>query len=175
MSEEKQNREESHAMPQVWQEIEKEAKQVSDESTRQRELLCQIRDAIGEVAKVAGIFYTNNEWWKYEDASDYGDITNRLVIRKYTNWEIRIEKTEAQERYWDGSNWVGHENPFGIDERSEMVYSRAVEEMTRKDMQNFVDELPAFLIAYAGELKERHLQYAETRKKVEKIAEVLGA
>lgn len=162
----------------VWQEIEKIASMNAEITDEIREKTIAIAEKIGIIAERAGIYYGAPEpdeaynpvkgaqWWRTGQVWN-GYEWRRLAVRKYNGkWSLVVEGTTANPRYWDGSNWVGHDEPFCAD----VIDVYPMEKVSRGTIIILMTRLPDFLRSYLEKLEERHAKYSEIKELCDKIA-----
>ena len=152
------------------------ATHIAEDSDAMRKNLIAVAEALQPVIERAGLRFGSLEDDQMWTAGSYPDqVTCRIGIRKYDGrLKIGVEETQYYPEMWDGSNWMGHPDPFCdmayVDGDASIVPFSTV---SRKTMTYVIERLPAFLEAYAAELKRRYERYADLRKKAEQIREVL--
>ena len=146
---------------------------ISDDSTEMRENMKRIVKILEPYVERAGIRYGGETWTEVDIPND---LTLRIATRKmYDGWTICVERTEAVPEYWDGSNYVGWEDPFGEEaEAYGMVRCLPIEHISRKRLEKVIELFPEFLEGYVEELKRRKVKYADLKNKTKKILEVLS-
>ena len=179
------NTAEAGAVPgDVWQSITGLVDDISQDNTAIREKLVAIAEIIGKVASRAGVKYgarcsdeeyskhtpdEGDQWWRKEK-SEWGFRWYRLEILKYAGeWKLVVCATDKWPEHWDGSNWVGHPDPFEGDGVDTILFERA----SRWILVNAIERLPGFLQQYHDHLKERHRKYSEVKEMAEKILAAL--
>ena len=153
------------------------ATHIAEDSDAMRKNLIAVAEALQPIIERAGIRFgslEDSQMWSTYPEDPYA-VTKRIGIRKvYDGWMIGIESTELSREWWDGSNWCGYADPFqesAFDHGAARIlpFSR----VSRENIEKAIERLPAFIDAYAAELKCRHKRYADMRKKAEQIRAVL--
>lgn len=160
----------------VWGEIERISQLNAESTDTIRKAMIAIAEKIGEVASIAGIYHGATEpkdsfspddegiWWRKDFGNVDGPRWYRLAVRKISGeWKLVIEYTDCYPSHWDGSNWVGHDDPF--EECDEWDMSTA----PREHLLAATERLPAFLRDYLAELKRRHARYTHVKALSETI------
>ena len=156
-----------------------ESTEIALDTSALRKALVAISEEVGIWAKRAGIKYGDkyeDRWWTYPPSPPDTE-TGRLVIKKFGDvWGIHIEETIAVPEYWDGSNFVGWDNPFSAEAFAQnMARTSFLENIGRFGLEHAAKNILGFLQDYCEELKRRHIRYAELRKKTERIEEVFSS
>ena len=153
------------------------ATHIAEDSDAMRQNLIAAAEALQPVIERAGIRFgslEDSQMWSIDPEDPYA-TTKRIGIRKvYDGWMIGIESTELAKEWWDGSNWRGYTDPFqesAFDQGAARILPFS--KVSRENIEKAIERLPAFLEAYAAELKCRHQKYADLRKKAEQIRTVL--
>ncbi len=105
-------------------------------------------------------------------AGSYPDqVTLRIGIKRYDGkMKLGVEETQLYPETWDGSNWVGHQDPFSDNAYSNNLASIApFSDTSRRTTACIIERMHGFIEAYAEELKRRHQKYADLRKMAEQI------
>jgi len=152
------------------------AQNIAVDSDAMRQNMVAVAEALHPIIERAGVQFGSleeDQMWTVFDNPD--ELTQRIGIRKWrNNWDIGIEETSFIIEHWDGSRWIGYADPFFADayaygEARMIPFASA----SRKSIENAIERLPAFIEAYAAELKRRHQKYSDLREKAEQIRAVL--
>jgi len=152
------------------------ATHIAEDSDAMRQNLIAVAKALQPIIERAGIRFgslEDSQLWTV--GADPDKWTSRIAIGKdQDGWTLGVESTLFWPEQWDGSRWIGHPDPFCADAYAN--HSASLQEfsrVSRADIAKAIERLPAFIEAYAAELKRRHQKYADLRKKAEHIREVL--
>ena len=152
------------------------AQDITQDSDAMRQNLIAVAEALQPIIQRAGIRYGSlDEDQIWVEGSDPDPTTVRIGIRRHNGkMRLGIEESQYYLSYWDGSNWIGHDDPF-----SEEAYANYVasfipfSNVSRMTISCAIERLPDFIEEYAAELKRRHQKYSDLRKKIEQIKKVL--
>jgi len=152
------------------------ATHIAEDSDAMRKNLIAVAEALQPMIERAGIRFGSLDETQMWTAGTYPDrVTLRIGIKKYDGkLKLGVEETQFYPESWDGSRWTGHPDPF-CDEAYATGAASIVSfsGVSRRTVSRIIERLPAFIDAYAAELKRRHQKYADLRKKAEQIREVL--
>jgi hypothetical protein len=152
------------------------ATHIAADSDAMRQNLIAAAEALQAIIEKAGIRFGSLEESQMWSAGSYPDRwTMRIGIRKVSGtWVLGIEETQYYLEYWDGSNWVGHPDPFSDDAYSNgAAMITPFSQISRRSVACAIERLPAFIDAYCAELKRRHQRYSDLREKAEQIRKIL--
>jgi len=151
------------------------ATHIAEDSDAMRKNLIAVAEALQPMIERAGIRFGSLEDDQMWTAGSYPDqVTCRIGIRKYDGrMKLGVEESQYCHGAW-ANYWIEHSHPF---EESAFDHGKArilsFSSVSREDITQAIERLPAFLDAYAAELKRRHQRYADLRRKAEQIRAVL--
>ena len=152
------------------------AQNIAEDSDAMRNNLIAAAEALKPMIEKAGIRYGSLDDEQMWSAGSYPDqVTLRIGIRRYDGkLRLGVEETQLYPEMWDGSNWTGHADPFSEDAYANHAASIvAFSDTSRRTVACIIERLPAFIEAYAAELKRRHIRYADLRKKAEQFRAIM--
>ncbi len=115
----------------------------------------------------------DSTWWESGTHPDL--ITCRIGIRTQNgSLMLGVEKTQLYPSEWNGSEWIGHEDPFDDDAYSTHAASIVPFSATAgKTLSEVVERLPRFIAEYAEELSRQRRDHAELKAKSDRIRAIL--
>ncbi len=154
------------------------AQNIAEDSDAMRQNLVAIAEALQPVIQRAGIRFgslEDSQLWQLESYDE--SWTKRIGIRKDRDkWLLGIEETELLPETYDGSNWIGHTDPFSEDAyEHHAARIEPFSELSRDSIEKAIERLPAFIDAYCEELKRRHQRYADLQEKAAQIRAITEA
>ena len=134
------------------------ATHTTEDSDAMRQNLIAVAEALQPVIERAVIRFGSLEEDQMWTTGSYpNQVTCHIGLRKYDGrLKIGVEETQYYPEMGDGDASIV---PFST--------------VSRKPMTYVIERLPAFLEAYAAELKRKHQRYADLHKKAEQIMAVL--
>lgn len=133
------------------------ATNIAADSTAMRAALVEITEALQPMISASGIEFASNDPDQIWEAS-YGYA--RLCVRRTEEgWMLAVEEiipsdgmdaSDGCKTFEDGADWVV---PFTT--------------TSRTNLENVVERLPAFLLAYSDELERKGKHYADMRQRAE--------
>lgn len=153
------------------------AANIAEDSDAMRQNMIAIAEALQPMIERAGIRYGSLDDDQMWAAGSYPEaVTLRIGIKKYDGkLRLGVEETQLYPETWDGSNWIGHANPFSDDAYANHAAAIvAFSDTSRRTVACIIERLPAFLNEYAEELKRRHQRYADLHEKAEQIRGIIA-
>jgi len=154
------------------------AQNIAADSDAMRQNLIAAAEALQPIIEKAGIRFGSLDDEQMWSAGSYPDeVTARIGIRRsHGKLLLGREETQLYPEHHDGSNWVGHPDPFCEDAyTNHAAFIAPFSDLSRRSVACTIERLPAFIDAYCEELKRRHQRYSDLREKTEQIRAILEA
>jgi hypothetical protein len=152
------------------------ATHIAADSDAMRQNLVAIAEAMQPIIQRAGIRFGSLEESQMWAAGSYPETwTKRIGIkRSQGKFLLGREETQYYPERWDGSNWIGHRDPFSDDAYSNgAAMITPFSQISRRSVACAIERIPDFIDAYCAELKRRHQRYSDLREKAEQIRKIL--
>lgn len=150
-----------------------EAKGISDNTNAMRSAVLHIAESMQPAIQKAGIKFGGSNTW--ESIPEMDKRTYRIAAGKYKDaWGLYVQYTDATPEYWDGSNFVGWEDPFDADAEAHGITGYvSYENIKRIHLEETIERIVEFIDEYVEELKRRHMKYTDLKTRAEAMAEAI--